>query len=140
MESSTMRIWIIVDEVVLFDNFPIDSHEEQYLGPFNWIITGSAGIGSWVGKQHLKKHVFDLPLFNKDEFLTFAYLLCSSLHVNLEDVLGIPSAGIDDRLEERFGGVVGYIAEMCLEISIGNTVKAAGERSLVHQMSFQPLQ
>lgn len=34
---------------------------EQDLGPFNWIVTVSAGIGSWVAKKHLDKLVFDLP-------------------------------------------------------------------------------
>ena len=70
----------------------------------------------------MKKHVFDLPLFTKDECLTFASRLCSNLKINLEDALGVPSDGIDDWLEERFGGVVGYIAEVCLEVAIGNTV------------------
>jgi hypothetical protein len=121
MESSTTRIWIIVDEVVLFEDFPIDLPEEQDLGPFNWIITGSAGIGSWVGKRHLEKFVLDLPLFTKDESLTFASRLCNTLDINLEDELGVPSAGIDDWLEDRFGGVVGYTAEMLLEVSKGNS-------------------
>ena len=118
------RIWIIIDEVVLFEKvkYLICLPKEQDMGPFNWIITGSAGIGSWVGKRHLEKFVFDLPLFTKDESLTFASRLCNNLNIVLEDELGVPSAGIDDWLEERFGGVVGYIAEMCLEISQGNTV------------------
>jgi hypothetical protein len=120
--TKNTRIWIIVDEVVLFEDFPIRLPKEQDMGPFNWIITGSAGIGSWVGKRHLEKFVFDLPLFTKDESLTFATRLCNSLDIDIEDELGVPSAGIDDWLEERFGGVVGYIAEMCLEISQGNTV------------------
>ena len=38
--SSGNRIWIIVDEVVLFETFPIDLPEVQDLGPFNWIVTG----------------------------------------------------------------------------------------------------
>jgi len=44
--KSGTRVWIIVDDVVLFENFPIDLPEEQNRGPFNWIVTGSAGIGS----------------------------------------------------------------------------------------------
>ena len=28
-----------------------------------WIVTGSAGIGSWVSKKHLEKLVFDFPRF-----------------------------------------------------------------------------
>eukprot|EP00475_Leptophrys_vorax_P016989 TRINITY_DN2349_c0_g1_i4.p1 TRINITY_DN2349_c0_g1~~TRINITY_DN2349_c0_g1_i4.p1 ORF type:complete len:645 (+),score=153.34 TRINITY_DN2349_c0_g1_i4:80-2014(+) len=117
------RIWIIVDEVVLFENFPIDLPEEQDLGPFNWIVTGSAGIGSWVAKKHLEKLVFDLPLFTKEECFEFANNLCNSLDINLATGIdGVPLEGIDDWLEERFGGVVGYIAEMFLEISKGSSV------------------
>lgn len=117
------RIWIIVDEVVLFENFPIDLPEEQDLGPFNWIVTGSAGIGSWVSKRHLEKLVLDLPLFTKEECFEFAINLCNSLGINLENVIdGVPLEGIDDWLDERFGGVVGYIAEMLLEISKGSSV------------------
>jgi len=116
------RVWIIVDEVVLFDKFPIKFPEEQDLGPFKWIITGSAGIGSWVAKRHLEKFVFDLPLFEKDECLEFTISLSSILNINVEDVLRVPSAGIDDWLEERFGGVIGYAAEMFLEISKGDSV------------------
>ena len=71
--SSGERIWIVVDEVVLLENFPIDLPEEQAMGPFNWIVTGSAGIGSWVAKKHLAKFVFDLPLFSKDESFKFAF-------------------------------------------------------------------
>ena len=122
VRNNGTRIWIIVDEVVLFEKFPISLPEEQDLGPFNWIVTGSAGIGSWVAKRHLEKLVFDLPLFTNDECLGFANRLCSELNVNLEDTIGVPPDGIDDWLEERFGGVVGYIAEMVLEISRGNTV------------------
>eukprot|EP00475_Leptophrys_vorax_P016991 TRINITY_DN2349_c0_g1_i7.p1 TRINITY_DN2349_c0_g1~~TRINITY_DN2349_c0_g1_i7.p1 ORF type:complete len:644 (+),score=147.85 TRINITY_DN2349_c0_g1_i7:80-2011(+) len=121
--SSGNRIWIIVDEVVLFEKFPIRLPEEQDLGPFNWIVTGSAGIGSWVAKKHLEKLVFDLPLFTKEECFEFANNLCNSLDINLATGIdGVPLEGIDDWLEERFGGVVGYIAEMFLEISKGSSV------------------
>jgi len=111
-----------VDEVVSLEGFSIDLPKEQHLGPFNWIITGSAGIGSWVDERHLEKYVFDLPLFNKTECLTFATKLSSKLGINLEDKIGIPGAGMDDWLEERFGGVVGCIAEMLLDITKDNTV------------------
>ncbi len=121
--NSETRIWIIIDEVVLFENFPIQLPEDQNLGPFKWIVTGSAGIGSWVAKRHLNKIVFDLPLFTKEECVDFANKLCESLGINLENRIdGVPPAGIDDWLEERFGGVVGYIAEMFLEISKGSLV------------------
>jgi hypothetical protein len=114
-ESTSDRVWIIIDEVVLFENFPLRLPEEQDLGPFNWIVTGSAGIGSWVSKRHLQNVVFDLPLFTKEECLDFAQKFCTSLNMNLETVFdGVPSAGVDDWLEEQFGGVVGYIAELIL--------------------------
>jgi hypothetical protein len=117
--SSGSRIWIIVDEVAMFEKFPIRLPEEQDLGPFHWIVTGSAGIGSWVAKRHLEKLVFDLPLFTKAECFEFANL-CNPLGINLENAIdGAPFEGIDDWLEERFGGVVGYIAEMFLEILKG---------------------
>lgn len=117
------RIWIVIDEVVLFEKFLIRLPEEQDLGPFNWIVTGSAGIGSWVGKRHLEKRVFDLPLFTKEECLGFANNLCSALGTNLVTGMdGVPLEGMDDWLEERFGGVVGYIAEMFLEVSKGSLV------------------
>ena len=121
--KSGTRVWIIVDDVVLFENFPIDLPEEQGRGPFNWIVTGSAGIGTWVSKKHLQNLVFDLPLFTKEECFDFANSLCKSLNINLENGIdGVPPAGVDDWLEERFGGVVGYIAELFLDISNGNLV------------------
>jgi hypothetical protein len=121
--SSGNRVWMIVDEAVLFENFPIDLPKEQRLGPFNWIVTGSAGIGSWVAKRHLKKWVFDLPLFTKEECSEFANNLCSSLKINLKaGICGVPQEGMADWLEERFGGVIGYITELFLEISNGKKV------------------
>jgi hypothetical protein len=121
--STGISVWIIVDEVVLFEKFPIHLPKEQDLGPFNWIVTGSAGIGSWVGKRHLEKMVFDLPLFTKEECFEFSKNLCISLHINLENGIGgVPFEGIGDWIEEKFGGVVGYIAEMFLEISKGNSL------------------
>jgi hypothetical protein len=121
IRSSGNVIWIVVDEAVSFENFPIDLPEEQNLGPFNWILTGSAGIGSWVSKRHLEKRVFDLPLFTAKECFEFAQKLCSSLGLDLGSRIdGIPLTGVEDWLEERFGGVIGYVTEMLLEISKGN--------------------
>jgi hypothetical protein len=101
----------------LFENFPIRLPEEQDLGPFHWIVTGIAGIGSWVAKKHLGRLVFDWPLFTAEERSAFAKNLCNSLRINLETGIdGFPPAGVNDWLEERFGGVVGYIAELFLEI------------------------
>ncbi len=49
---------------------------------------------------------------------TVLWLLCKSLSINLENGTdGVPPAGVDDWLEEQFGGVIEYIAEMFLEIS-----------------------
>ena len=124
IRNKKTNIWIIIDEVVLFENFPIDLPREQDIGPFHWIITGSAGIGSWVGKQHLGKLVFDLPPFSKAECVEFTSCLSNYLDENLEDALGVPSAGIDDWIEEKFGGVVGYISELLLDISKGITVSS----------------
>jgi len=116
-QTSKASVWILVDEVVLFEKFPIRLPEEQDLGPFKWIVTGSAGISSWVAKRHLEKFVFDLPLFTKVECSDFAHILCNLLKINLENgIEGIPFGGIDDWLEERFGGVIGYIAEMFLDM------------------------
>ena len=119
-ENTGTRIWIIVDEVVLFEDFNIALPEEQDLGPFKWIVTGSAGIGSWVSKRHLEKQVFDLPRFTPEQCFDFASKLCSCLGISLNNGIdGVPVGGVDDWLEERFGGVVGYIAEMFLEIAGG---------------------
>jgi hypothetical protein len=116
--NSKSRVWVILDEVVLFEKFPIQLPEEQDLGPFKWIVTGSAGIGSWVAKRHLKKFVFDLPLFS-----FFFQKGVLSLGISIEDGIdGIPTSGINDWLEERFGGVIGYISEMFLDISNGSYV------------------
>ena len=120
VRTKNVRIWVIVDEVVLFETFPIHLPHEQDLGPYNWIVTGSAGIGSWTTKRHLE--VFDLPLFDRDECIDFASRLGHHLDINLENAIGVPLDGIDDWLEEKFGGIIGYIAELLLEISRGNAV------------------
>ena len=118
-QSSKTRVWIIIDEVVLFEKL-IKLPEEQALGPFKWIVTGSAGIGSWVAERHLEDLVFDLPRFTQQQCFDFAKKLCNALGINLEDGIdGVPIEGVDDWLEERFGGVVGYIAEMFLKIAKG---------------------
>jgi hypothetical protein len=69
---------------------------EQDLGPFKWIVTGSTGIGTWVAKRHLKKLVFDLPLFSKKECSDFAHILCNSLGISTEHgIEGIPPSEIN---------------------------------------------
>jgi hypothetical protein len=121
--SSGLRVWIIVDEVVLFDDFPIQLPSEQDLGSFHWVITGSAGIGSWVSQRHLETHLFDLHLFTKEECLALALKLCDALKISLEENIGgVTDEGIADWLEERFGGIAGYVVEMCLEFGNGNSV------------------
>eukprot|EP00475_Leptophrys_vorax_P032263 TRINITY_DN49633_c1_g1_i1.p1 TRINITY_DN49633_c1_g1~~TRINITY_DN49633_c1_g1_i1.p1 ORF type:complete len:117 (+),score=31.90 TRINITY_DN49633_c1_g1_i1:72-422(+) len=63
-------------------------------------------------------NLFDLPLFIKEESFDFADNLCRSLGINLETGIdGVPLEEVDDWLVERFGGVVGYVAELFLEIS-----------------------
>ena len=121
-QSSKTRVWIIIDEVVLFEKL-IKLPEEQDLGPFKWIVTGSAGIGSWVAERHLGKLVFDLPRFTQQQCIDLAKNLCESLHIDLETGIdGVPFDGVDDWLEERFGGVVGYITELFLDIAYGKSV------------------
>ena len=120
-QSSKTRIWIIIDDVVLFENL-ITLPEEQSHGPFNWVVTGSAGMGTWVGKQHLGREVFDLPLYTNKQCFDFAKKLCSYLEVDLEEELAVPMEGVSDWLEENFGGVIGYTAEMLLDVAEGKLV------------------
>jgi hypothetical protein len=55
--------------------------------------------------------------------LDFANNLSRLLGIDLEKGIdGVPRAGVDDWLEERFGGVVGYITELLLDISNGYLV------------------
>jgi hypothetical protein len=114
------RIWLIVDDVVEFSDklFPLDLPEEQTQSPFHWIVTGSAGIGSWVAKRHLDKFIFHLPLFSPDETFDFATKLSSHVDVGLsEGIDGIPHEGLHEWLEERFGGIVGYTTELLFAIA-----------------------
>lgn len=80
------RVWVIIDEVLLLDPVNLFDYlrgetpfiilpEEQTRTPFYFIITGSAGIASWVEKRHLKRYIFDLPLFSKDEGWEYALKL-----------------------------------------------------------------
>lgn len=59
-----------------------------------------------------EKLMFDLPLFTTEESMDVATNLCHELIINLELAVGVPTEKMDDWLEERFGGVVGYIVEM----------------------------
>jgi hypothetical protein len=58
------------------------------------IVTGSAGIGSWVAKRHLEMYVFDLPLYTKEGCTDFANKLCSTIGISLEN-------GIDTKSSEE---------------------------------------
>jgi hypothetical protein len=54
----------------------------------------------------------------KGECFDFANNLCNALRISLQTAIGgVPLAGVCAWLEERVGGVVGYIAELFLEIS-----------------------
>ena len=64
-----------------------------------------------------------LPRFSQKQCFDFAENMCESLHIDLErGIDGVPLNGMDDWLEERFGGVVGYIDELFLDIADGNSV------------------
>jgi hypothetical protein len=113
------RVQVIVDEVVEFSKakFPIILPEDQIKSPFHWVVTGSAGIGTWVNDQHLGKRVFDLPLFSSEATMKFATTLCTHLKVDLcKTVGGIHDSGVSEFLEEKFGGVIGYVAEFCFAV------------------------
>ena len=121
--SSGNRVWVIVDEVVQFSNFPITLPEEQKKSPFNWIVTGSAGIGTWVAKRHLRKYVFDLPLWSKYQCVEFLCKICKYLNIDISKGIGdIPYDALGDWLDEKFGGVIGYICELLFAISEGKKI------------------
>jgi hypothetical protein len=124
--SSKQRVWVIVDEVPAldkeYDSIPLlELPEEQMDSPFNFIVTGSAGMGKWVGDQHLEKSVFDLPPFTKEEGMKFASSLLKSFDktdIEFAEYFGdISVDGIGDCLEEMFGGIPGYVAECILYFS-----------------------
>ena len=58
--SSRKPVWIIVDKVDSFQDFPICLPKDKDIGPFKWIMAGSAGIGTWVAQNSLENFVFDL--------------------------------------------------------------------------------
>ena len=129
--ARSKRVWVIIDEIVALylgkervDMFPLP--EEQDKNKIHFIVTGSAGIGSWVVDRHLQKFVYDLPLFTKGEMLDYAKKTVEGLGhpiEHLSNYLCVTTDGIADCLEQYFGGVPGYISE-CL---IGLAKKASFE-------------
>ena len=120
--SGGNRVWVLIDEVVRFVKLGIALPEEKKRSSFNYIITGSAGIGTFVSTRHIEKFVFDLPLFSRDEGFVLANQIAHALHVNLADAIpGIRDEGIPEWLEERFGGIPGYSSEFLLGVKKGES-------------------
>ena len=117
-QSSKTRIWVIVDDVDLFEKL-IKLPDEDDIRPFKWIVAGSARVGSMVYSRHLERLMFDMPRFTQQQCFDFASKLCNYLDINLEDELAVPMEGVSDWLEEHFGGLVGYIAETFLDVAEG---------------------
>ena len=100
------------------------------------MLTVSVGIARFTSGRHLDKGVWDLPLFSPSEAATLAVKLHAALQlqdVDLWDALGVKkveaNAALDlenlgATLEELFGGVPGYTAELLVELSKGNPLSA----------------
>lgn len=117
------RVWMIMDEVgkfvkhkdtpqVLKDNFP----EEQRKNIFNWLATGSVGMGMWIRDQHLnlrRNCLYNLPLFSDNEMRVLVEELSSV--VNLEDMAraigSVTREGVHDWLKGKFAGCPGLVVE-----------------------------
>ena len=129
-------MWVLIDEVSKFEatEFPITLPEEQRESPFNYIVTGSLGIASFIQKRHLEHFVWDLPTFTQNETGTFARKLAKPLDVNLFEAFDIPkSAGsnsddagdftaVEAKLQDLFGGIPGYIAELLFGLKKGKSL------------------
>jgi hypothetical protein len=137
------RVWVLIDEVTKLEEskFPIGMPEEQRESPFNYIVTGSLGIATFIQKKHLGHFVWDLPTFAQEQTGTFARKLSESIKVNLFEALDIPAIKTDDtagssasansadaddnfeavgaRLHSMFGGIPGYIAELLFGLKKG---------------------
>jgi hypothetical protein len=149
--SAKKRIWVIIDEVVEFEKSYLNFYlpEEQKFSNFYFIVTGSAGICSWISKRHLDKWVFDLPFFSRNESFQYAEGLREKLGIEktLSEIIDIPIATDNSAtetlfeivdipttsdnsaspfnaasvwLDETFGGIPGYIAEFLMEVKAGN--------------------
>ncbi|KAF0704884.1 Aste57867_7224 [Aphanomyces stellatus] len=127
-----LRVWMIVDEATSdeLQAFPITWPEEQKLTPFHFVLSGSLGMAQFVAKQHLRKAVWDLPLFDLGETAKLAKDLQAALGIPnqmLEDALGfnmvedeqVNLANLGDVLHGLFGGVPGYTAELFLALYLG---------------------
>jgi hypothetical protein len=159
VKKESVRVWLIVDETAKYhDMFDIPWPTGQGRDLFHFVLTGSKGISSFVGKRSLKAWVWDLPVFSPNETAVFAVKLAQALELPLEDLydaLGVKvetkkggkeekqagSDGADDdvdahadekyaelyenlgaRLEELFGGVLGYTAECLLGLKKGESL------------------
>ena len=132
-----LRVWMIVDEAATEEigSFPIVLPKEQTPSNFHFVLTGSVGIARFTSDRHLDKWVWDLPLFTPAKAAVLAVKLHAALQlegVDLWDALGVkrspanPAAfdleHLGAALEELFGGVPGYIAELLLELSKGHSL------------------
>ncbi|KAG9399983.1 hypothetical protein AC1031_010903 [Aphanomyces cochlioides] len=111
---------MLVDEATSdrLQNFPIVWPEEQYLTPFHFILTGSAGIAKFVAERHLERQVWDLPLFDLQETANLALRLQDALNIPTEVIEGAFGLNLDDDEQKKekigeyldglFGGVPGY--------------------------------
>jgi hypothetical protein len=132
------RVWLIVDEAASEELKTFRSYmpEEQEPDIFHSIITGSVGIASFVSDRHLEKWTWDLPLFAPLEAAQLATKLLTAKQsdndVDMWDALGIKKSennatanqDLGDALEELFGGVAGYTAELVLALVEGETLSA----------------
>ncbi|KAG9399990.1 hypothetical protein AC1031_010961 [Aphanomyces cochlioides] len=123
---------MLVDEATSdrLQNFPIVWPEEQYLTPFHFILTGSAGIAKFVAERHLERQVWDLPLFDLQETANLALRLQDALNIPTEVIEGAFGLNLDDDEQKKekigeyldglFGGVPGYVTELFLALSRKN--------------------
>ncbi|KAF0692806.1 Aste57867_16147 [Aphanomyces stellatus] len=131
-DAMELRVWMIVDEATSdeLQAFPITWPEEQNLTPFHFVLSGSLGMAQFVTKQHLRKAVWDLPLFDSGETAELAKDLQVALGIPnrmLEDALGfnmiqdeqVNLANLGEALDGLFGGVPGYTAEFFLALHLG---------------------
>ena len=135
LRHTDVRVWMIVDEAAadqIQQQIPWVLPEDQKVALFNFIITGSVGIATLVSKRHLGKWCWDLPMFTPAEASRFAVDLHAALEVgdDLWEALGIKKTADDtanmgnlgETLEELFGGVPGYTAELLLALKNGEAL------------------
>jgi hypothetical protein len=144
------RIWMLIDEAPNDAfvpvakggrGFPVVLPEEQVRSEFHFVVTGSSGMAQFVADRNLKNWVWDLPLFVAPEAAKFAQHLADELKFpdsfDLWDAVGAKKGGdasvdktnLGEKLDELFGGVPGYIAQLMATLSQGGTL-AVHTRSL----------